>query len=163
MICEMYNVLMKSEVSNTNYVEWISRRPSFAVTLTFNWHGDIAPRSAFQCVKLLGRRIDELRLGSRYYKKPVESRSLFVFVPEKWGQYPHYHGVFQMPCPKNGRAITNDYAALIRMFWSDIVPAGTADVQDLYDPDGWLSYMTKETPLSDDAVVFAHDHWSVRQ
>lgn len=159
---DVYSVLMKSDDANSNYIDWISRRPSFAVTLTFNWRGNISPRSSAQCVRLLGRKIDELRLGSRYYKKPVEARSLFVFVPEKWGSYPHYHGVFQMPCPSFGRGITNDYSALIRMFWSDIVPAGTADVQDLYDPDGWLSYMTKETPLSDDAVVFAHDHWSVR-
>lgn len=162
MLSELYSKLMRHEDANSNYVEWISCRPSYAVTLTFNWRGGIGPRSAVQCVGLLGRKIDELRLGSRYYKKPVESRSLFVFVPEKWGEYPHYHGVFQMPRSDSGRSITNDYSALIRVLWSDIVPAGTADVQDLYDPDGWLSYMTKETPLSDDAVVFAQDHWSVR-
>ncbi len=104
---------MESKNLVTAYIEWLMERPSYAITLTFNWLGGIMPASAEEKIREFGAFIDRARLGSRFYKKPVEARTKFILVPEKFGGgYPHYHGVIQCP-PEDGTSIAGaDRAAL---------------------------------------------------
>lgn len=144
------------------YWSWMSSRTVYAITLAFNWRGGVGVKSGSRAVKSFGAKLDAYRLGSRFYRKPIGDRTQFVLLPEKWGAYPHYHGLFQVPDDARARRQPSDYPALIGATWKSIVPAGTADVRDIYDADGWLDYISKETAMNDDAVVQSLDHWAAQ-
>ena len=154
---------MESKNLVTAYIEWLMERPSYAITLTFNWLGGIMPASAEEKIREFGAFIDRARLGSRFYKKPVEARTKFILVPEKFGGgYPHYHGVIQCP-PEDGTSIAGaDHAALFEEAWRAVVPSGTIRLEPVHDTEGWGRYITKETGVNFERTVHSYDQWSSR-
>jgi hypothetical protein len=44
---------MKSKNIVTAYIEWLTERPSYAITLTFNWLGGIVPASAEEKIRIV--------------------------------------------------------------------------------------------------------------
>lgn len=143
------------------YIYWLLDRPAFAITLTFNWVGEIAARSAEQAIRDFGALIDRARLGSRFYKKPAEVRTRFILIPEKFSMgYPHYHGVIQCPAAEGSRMAPHEYPAAVEDAWRTVAPSGTIRLEPIHDADGWAHYMTKETGMNYDGVVHSFDHWS---
>lgn len=154
---------MNSKRLTTEYIEWLMQRPVYAITLTFNWLGRVTPVSAEQTIKEFGAFIDRTRLGKRFYRKPVDDRTKFILVPEKFaGGYPHYHGVIQSPLEAGARTTAADDAALFEEAWRAIVPSGNVRLTPVHDPAGWGRYITKETGMNFEGTVHSYDQWSDR-
>jgi hypothetical protein len=154
---------MDSSRLKTAYFSWLLERPAFAITLTFNWLGNVAVRSAEQTIRDFGALIDRARLGNRFYKKPAESRTKFILIPEKFSAgYPHYHGVIQCPPADGSRTAAHEYRAVVEEAWKAVVPSGTIRLEAIHDAEGWAHYVTKETGMNYDGAVHSYDHWSFK-
>jgi hypothetical protein len=161
MMPMIFFVVMNSSKLRSAYFTWLLDRPSFAITLTFNWLGDIAARSAEQKIREFGAFIDRARLGKRFYRKPAEARTKFMLIPEKFSAgYPHYHGVIQCPLADGSRTAPHEYQAAVEDAWRAVAPSGTIRLEPIHDADGWAHYVTKETGMNYDGVVHSFDHWS---
>lgn len=154
---------MNRERLTEAYIGWLMQRPVYAVTLTFNWLGFVTPVSAEEKIREFGSFIDRVRLGRRFYKKPVGSRTKFILIPEKFtGGYPHYHGVIQCPPEDGARVTVADHAALFEEAWRTVVPSGTVRLEPVHDAEGWGRYITKETGMNFEGTVHSYDQWSDR-
>ena len=148
-----------SEALLIAWVQFFQRRPAYFVTLTFNWGSVPSKVRAVASLREFSRRLDEVRLGSRFYEFPARYRTPFLLVPEKEVCASlHYHGLIGEPDDGRSRAIPESYPDLVGRCWRAAVPSGTADVQPLVSV-GALAYSTKETRLTSDDVVCAHDFW----
>lgn len=155
--------MMNNRTIVREYIRWLMQRPVYAVTLTFNWLDRVTPVSAERKIREFGGFIDRARLGKRFHRKPVESRTKFILVPEKFtGGYPHYHGVIQCPPDDGGRVTGADNAALFEEAWRTVVPSGTVRLEPVHDADGWGRYITKETGMDFSGTVHSYDQWSSR-
>lgn len=134
---------------------------SYFVTLTFNWRGFVTPSAMRQALGSFGRRLDEHRLGKRFYNYEARQRTLFVFVPEKVESYPHYHGLVARPDDTKALRAVADFPSLMQSCWTAVVPAGVCNVRPLKDA-GALDYASKERTLLDDHVIVASDFWNAQ-
>lgn len=152
---------MNNKRLTSEYIRWLMQRPVYAITLTFNWLERVTPGSAERKIRDFGAFIDRARLGSRFYRKPAESRTKFILVPEKFtGGYPHYHGVIQCPPEDRARVTVAKNAALFEEAWRAVVPSGTVHLEPVHDADGWGRYITKETGMNFAGTVHSYDQWS---
>lgn len=154
---------MNSKKLTDAYIAWLMERKVYALTLTFNWLGRVTTTSAERKIREFGAFIDRARLGKRFYRKPVEDRTKFILVPEKFtGGYPHYHGVIQCPPEDGARIAASDHAGLFEAAWRAVVPSGTVRLEQVHDAEGWGRYITKETGMNFAGTVHSYDQWSNR-
>ena len=83
--------LKSSKPIDTNVMaNWIAEhKPNYFVTLTFNdfYRADIADEK----LKRFGAYWDRRLLGRKWYKKPIEERTLFFAFAEHMDSNFHYH------------------------------------------------------------------------
>ena len=116
------------------------------VTLTFNQREFHRPDQILEYardkIKFFHAKLDRCFLGSNFYKKPKDQRTLFIAFPEKIPTNMHYHILMRIPVIHENRF--NVYAEKI---WTSIISSGTYDckvLKEVYDANGLISYATKE-------------------
>lgn len=116
------------------------------VTLTFNQRQYHRPDQILEYardkIKFFHSKLDRCLLGSDFYKKPTNQRTLFVAFPEKIQTNMHYHILMRIAVLSENKF--NTHAENI---WTSIMPSGTYDckvLRDAYDEDGLVSYAVKE-------------------
>ena len=120
-------------------------------------------------VRTLAQRIDERRLGGRWYQKPHADRLHLQASPELWAEgHPHYHGIIRLPADDLANlgfdGLANRYAAE----FAGICPGGSLLIKPMDDPTGWVRYCSKEVSLINDdpnqngQVVWTHNFLSDR-
>lgn len=116
------------------------------MTLTFNQNLYHRPDQILEYardkIKFFHAKLDRCLLGSNWYKKSKEERTLFIAFPEKIPVNMHYHALIKISEKNDSR-----FNANAERIWTSIVPSGTYDCKFLkYAPDkkGLISYATKE-------------------
>lgn len=132
---------------------------SYFVTLTFNFRATISSNLARQMLSKFSRRLDEPRLGGRFYRETAPHRTVFLFAQEKWDSYPHFHGVVLRPDEGRSLRPASDFATLMTAAWAEVAPAGIAHIQR-YRDEGALFYASKESRLHGEGVITSFELWS---
>lgn len=138
----------------TEIPKWLSTFPfTRFVTLAFNEtnyalpHGR-AQNSPYEFVLNRLKRFDAMMnhkiLGSRWARRHDE-RMFAFYAPEKLEANPHWHGLVRF-YPGQAETIADHektFDTWADHVWKKLVPAGTAEVQVVYDLEGVASYIAK--------------------
>ena len=136
---------MKSESNKINsLVEFISELEwEFSVTLAFNAAGSsLSPEVCRYKLKGWEARVNEALLGREWARRPGVSG---LYVLEKPSTNPHWHGLVRLPTSvsQNGKNDHDFFPGLAISCWKTLVPAGSVDVQEVYDSKGAAKYISK--------------------
>jgi len=133
------------------YYEWFGKT-SHAITFVYN-RNHVSLSKGGEALREFHRRVDQKRLGGKFYTKPDELRLRFIVVTEKWDAHPHCHGIIRLPpddlADKGLEAIERAYNEI----WQEIVPSGSITIRPISDDLGWANYASKEHDLFDGSLA----------
>jgi hypothetical protein len=111
------------------------------VTLTFNREWTLNP-VRHQYRNLLAS-LDRQFLGRRWCRRSSYERTFAIAVAENRSSNLHLHALMRLP--EAGRRLSQPWQAhTIRAHWSKLQPAGSCDVQAIYDLAGVSRYVSKQ-------------------
>ena len=114
----------------------IEQQPNYFVTLAFNDYQ--TPYVADRKLKKFSALLDGFYLGRKFYKKPIEERTLFFAFAEHMESNFHYHlAVVVKDEQKPSFEIMADF------FWWKIVNNGSTKIISKYSDD-FIPYILKE-------------------
>lgn len=158
---------MNQDKLTSEFIGWFNPNAA-AITIVFNKERLL--RSTAQLyMSTLAKRIDERRLGGRWYEKPHADRLHLQAAPELWDEgHPHYHGIIRIPADDLARfgfdGVSEEYAAE----FGRVCPGGSLLIKSMDNPEGWVRYCSKEVSLINDdpnqngKVVWTHSFLSDR-
>lgn len=73
---------------------------------------------------------------------PRDRRTAFILIPEHLNTNTHAHGLIRVAADRLAE-FEDMFRAPRSLFWSRLAPAGTHDVQPIYDERGWAHYCLK--------------------
>ncbi len=114
----------------------VEAAPTLFITLAFNRKTSAAVAAKF--LKDFDARMASATLG-KFWVKRVSERPKYIAVIENAKTNLHLH--LAVTCTPQQSAII---AAITEPAWVKLVPAGTVDVQAVYDEAGLGSYMSKQ-------------------
>lgn len=141
---------MKEKLVKT-HLDWMGGNVH-AITFVFN-RNVVSASSGGEALREFQRRVDQERLGGRYYRYPESQRLRFRVVPEKWDTHPHYHGVINLPSGDLAEEGLEALELRYNKIWQSVVPGGSIRICALSDPEGWFAYASKETDLCDNVLA----------
>lgn len=139
------------------YLSLFPRDCSVASSFVFNYNRSNFPLCR-EKLKEFGREVDYNAFGSRFYKRSLQERMLFVVAPEMFDAgHPHFHGLLKF----NSRHL-DERGPLVSMLlyediWQRVVPGGSALFKYMHAPREWCAYSTKETSFADDKAIWSCD------
>ena len=153
---------MKRKLVTSGLLDWLSPNPA-AITIVFN-RRHISRQQARTSLRTLGQRIDKRRLGGKFYRRPPNERLLFHVAPELFtAGHPHYHGLIRLPQDDLNEFGFDGVAALYQEEFAGIQEGGSLHVTRMTDPQGWISYCSKDGDLvSGERIVSSHDFIPIR-
>ncbi len=136
------------------YLDWFGIDNTFAITFVYN-RNSVSLSEGAELLREFHRRVDEKRLGGRYYQYPEEDRLRFRVVPEKWDAHPHCHGIIRLDADRMTREELGAHINELEAIWRDVAPGGSLKINRLSreNPEGWLRYASKEHDLLDGAYA----------
>jgi len=156
-------MFLERQELRASFGEWYSKKNAIAVTFTTNRSVPYAVLRDY--LKKFSARVDERRLGGRYYQAPLESRLDFLLVPEHLNAgNSHLHGFLVPPEDDLQQWGLDRLEAEYDAVWGAICPGGSIHFEPLGDPAGWAAYCSKENDLigSDKAIWSLSDLVSAR-
>ncbi len=135
------------------------RDMGFSHALTLSWNNATPLPAAREHLRLLHAKVDRMRLGPRFHKKPRAERSQAVFVFEGIGSFLHVHSLWRV------RLV--DMLSFNHLFpgnrggvWNRIVESGSYDLDLVDDALVCAGYALKgQHPWSDDREVLWSDEF----
>jgi hypothetical protein len=120
--------------------EWLTEQTwTHFVTVAFNEQTTDA--SATRLLRRFHQRLDTKLFGRRFFKRPPESRTFFIAVPETASNL-HYHMLFRVPPVVHDRFVT-ELPAILKC----VAQAASYDIQPIptdADRARIASYITKD-------------------
>jgi hypothetical protein len=111
------------------------------VTLVFNRERNLA-RVRRQYGQWLAR-LDREHLGRRWYRRDRDERTFAIAAIENLSTNVHLHALMRLP--EAGRKLSYPAQAhSLRADWSELEPAGSCDVQKIYNLRGAAGYISKQ-------------------
>ncbi|WP_139111204.1 hypothetical protein [Stappia indica] len=117
-----------------NFVERFG--PTHFVTLATNAYNPVSQNRMRDLLKAWSARVNRALLGGRWQKKPDEHVFFFAFL-EKPHVNPHWHLLLQADIEmiSDLDAWKERFAQHAEKAWTDLLPAGTVDVQRYHSRD----------------------------
>lgn len=141
--------LIEKKKLRKDFEKFIERfGPTHFVTLATNANGPVSQHRMRDALKSWSARVNRALLGSRWQKKPDEHVFFFAFL-EKPDINPHWHLMLQADTEMIADLDVwqERFTQVAEKAWTDLLPAGTVDVQKYYSRDV-INYALKSA-LSD--------------
>lgn len=144
--------MITREKLTKEYLNWFGADKTFAITFVYN-KNSVSLAMGAELLRVFHQRVDEKRLGGRYYQYREEDRLRFRVVPEKWDTHPHCHGIIRLDADKMTSEELEAHIKDLEAIWREIIPGGSLKITPLHDPEGWVKYASKEHDLLDGAYA----------
>jgi hypothetical protein len=131
----------------------------FTHALTLAWNRKLTLDSAKADLARLHRRVDHELLGGRYHRKPVEVRTLAVFVFEQIKTHIHVHSLWRIQSRQHLIPFARLFPKERGGVWNNIVPSGSYKLAINDDPVNSILYALKDQHPNSDAgeIVWSRD------
>lgn len=133
------------------YYEWLGPT-THAITFVYN-RNHVSLTKGGETLREFHRRVDQERLGGKFYREPPEKRLRFLVTAEKWETHPHCHGLIRL---REDELADTGLEAIERTYneiWQEICPGGSIKIRPITDELGWANYASKEHDLFDGSLA----------
>lgn len=128
---------------------------ALTVAYAYEQIGEVNLQSVRRHLRLLHAFVDGKLFGKRFNKIPLSRRTQYVAFPTAISNWrnPHIHMAWFVP--ETEFSIFENLFRANTSLWQKLVPAGTHQLEVIYDASNWIGYCKAQCPT--DQIIFSSE------